>query len=303
MGFIRRCLQLSSEMDLRFLLGGLGNWHRSWDLMQEAVPLADVLGFWGVVIPDHYMWRRPNAAAGEDAEGDSTLESWIVLTYLAARTEKLKLGTLVTPIPFRPPGLLAKMVSTLDALSSGRAILGVGAGWSQAEFEGYSEWNEPRTRVSKTEEGVQLILRLWQEEKVDFHGKFYHANGAVLDPKPVQKPYPPLLFGGFGPRLLGMAGRYADICFIPPWLKMPQDKARTIVSQEARRVGRLNKLAFAAGSPVYREKFDLKAVEKDVETAAENGSLYYVTPFPQDTYLDNMREFAKAILPSYQGLD
>ncbi len=103
--------------------------------------------------------------------------------------------------------------------------------------------------------------------------------------------------------MLGMAGRYADICFIPPWLKMPQDKARRIVSQEARRVGRLNKLAFAAGSPVYREKFDLKAVEKDVETAEENGSLYYVTPFPQDTYLDNMREFAKAILPSYQGLD
>ncbi len=89
---------------MRFLLGGLGNWHRSWDLMQEAVPLADVLGFWGVVIPDHYMWRRPNAAVGEDAGGDSTLESWIALTYLAARTEKLRLGTLVTPIPFRPPG-------------------------------------------------------------------------------------------------------------------------------------------------------------------------------------------------------
>lgn len=284
-------------------MGGLGNWYKSWDLIRKAVPLADELGFWGVVIPDHYMWRRPNAAPGEDRGGDSTLESWTALSYLAAQTRKLKLGTLVTPIPFRPPGLLAKTVSTLDVLSSGRAILGVGAGWSQAEFEGYSEWNEPKTRVDKTVEGLRLILRLWQEDKVDFQGKFYHAKGAVLDPKPVQKPYPPLLFGGFGPRLLHLAGRYADICFIPPWLKMPQDKARIIVSQEARRAGRLNKLAFAAGSPVYREKFDLKAVEKDVETATESGSLYYVTPFPLDTYLDNMREFAGTILPSYLGLN
>ncbi len=265
--------------------------------------MADELGFWGAVIPYYYMWRRPNAGPGEDSWGDSTLESWIALSHLAARTRKLKLGTLVTPIPFRPPGLLAKTVSTLDVLSSGRALLGVGAGWSQAEFEGYSEWNEPKPRVDKTGEGVRLILRLWQEDKVDFQGRFYHAKGAVLEPKPVQKPYPSLLFGGFGPRLLRLAGRYADICFIPPWLKMPQDKARTIVSQEARRVGRLNKLAFAAGSAVYREKFDLKAVEKDVEAAVENGSLYYVTPFPLNTYLDSMREFAKAILPSYQGLD
>ncbi len=70
------------------------------------------------------------------------------------------LGTLVTPIPFRPPGILAKMVATLDAISSGRAILGVGAGWSQTEFQGYSEWNDAKTRVDKTERGVQLILKL-----------------------------------------------------------------------------------------------------------------------------------------------
>ncbi len=119
---------------------------------------------------------------------------------------------------------------------------------------------------------------------MDFQGRFYHAKGAVLEPKPVQKPYPPLLLGGFGPGLLRLAGRYAGICFIPPWLKMPQGKARMMVSQEARRAGRLNKLAFAAGSAVYREKFDLKAVEKDVEAAVENGSLYYVTPFPLETW-------------------
>src|SRR5437867_12972232 len=105
------------------------------------------------------------------------------LTYLAAKTEKIRLGTLVTPIPFRPPGMLAKTVSTLDLLSNGRTTLGVGAGWSQTEFEGYSEWNPNKIRLDKTREGVELILKLWTQEKVVVNGKFYHANGAVLDLK------------------------------------------------------------------------------------------------------------------------
>ena len=264
--------------------------------MMEAVTLADELGFWGAVIPDHYMW-------GEDRGGNSSLESWVALTYLAAKTQRLKLGTLVTPIPFRPPGILAKMVSTLDVVSSGRAILGVGAGWSQTEFEGYSEWNDARTRVDKTDEGTRLILRLWQDQKVDFAGKYYHAKGAVLDPKPVQKPYPPLLFGGAGPRMLRLAGRYGDICFLPRWVPMPLDEARMIVSREARNAGRQNKLSFAQGSPVHRDQnFDLKALEKSVKKAAGDDCLYYVTAFPQEGYLDTMRTFAETVLPSYTGL-
>ena len=100
------------------------------------------LGFWGFVMPDHYMW-------GEDRGGNSTLETWIVLTYLAARTEKIRLGTVVTPIPFRPPGMLAKELSTLDILSNGRVVLGVGAGWSQTEFEGYSKWDDAKIKSRK----------------------------------------------------------------------------------------------------------------------------------------------------------
>ncbi len=265
--------------------------------MAEAVPLADELGFWGTVIPDHYMW-------GEDRGGSSSLESWVALTYLAAKTQRMKLGTLVTPIPFRPPGILAKMVSTLDVISSGRSILGVGAGWSQTEFEGYSEWNDAKTRVDKTVEGLQLILRLWQDPKVDFNGKHYHATGAVLDPKPLQKPYPPLLFGGVGPRMLRLAGRYSDICFIPQWVQMSMEKARMIVSQGAQKAGRQSKLSFAAGSPVYRNQvFDLSAAAKNVEKAVADGCLYYVASFPQKSYLETMRGFARDVLPSFTGLD
>src|SRR5579872_5959389 len=196
--------------NLKFILQA-GNWYPDWKLIENGVPEGDRLGFWGFVMPDHYMW-------GEDRGGNSTLETWIVLTYLAAKTENIRLGTVVTPIPFRPPGMLAKELSTLDILSKGRVVLGVGAGWSQTEFMGYSKWDDARVRVEKTAEGLELILKLWtSKEKVDFKGKYYEAIEAVLDPKPVQKPYPALLFGGVGKKMLRMAGKYADICLIPPW--------------------------------------------------------------------------------------
>ncbi len=241
---------------MRFILSGLGNWYSGWSLTDQAVQLADNLGFWGAVIPDHYMW----AEAYGQPQKDSTLESWIALTYIAAKTQNIKLGTIVTPIPFRPPAILAKTVATMDVLSSGRAILGVGAGWSQTEFEGYSTWDDPKTRVDKTREGVELILQLWQKPEVDFKGKYYQAKGAILDPKPVQKPHPPLMFGGVGTRMLRLAGQYSDICHIPPWIHVSMEKARSIVKQEARRFHREDKIAFAAGSVANRDqKFDLKS--------------------------------------------
>ena len=285
---------------MKFILSGLGNWYNGWSLTDQAVQLADKLGFWGAVIPDHYMW----AESYRQPQKDSTVESWIALTYLAAKTQKIKLGTIVTPIPFRPPAMLAKMVATMDILSSGRAVLGVGAGWSQTEFEGYSTWDDPKTRVAKTKEGVELILQLWEKPKVDFKGKYYHAKGAILDPKPVQKPHPPLMFGGVGTRMLRLAGQYSDICHIPPWVNVPMEKARSIVKQEARRFHREDKIAFAAGSVANRDqKFDLKAVGQDVEKAAKDGALYYIAPLHRAGFLDDVKEFAKSIIPSYSGLD
>jgi len=285
---------------LRFILSGLGNWFSGWSLTDRSVQLADKLGFWGAVIPDHYMW----AEAYGQPQKDSTVESWIALAYLAAKTQNIKLGTIVTPIPFRPPAMLAKMVSTMDVLSSGRAILGVGAGWSQTEFEGYSTWDDSKTRVDKTREGVELILQLWEKPQVDFKGKYYHAKGAILDPKPVQKPHPPLMFGGVGTRMLRLAGQYSEICHIPPWVNVPMEKARSIVRQEARRFHREDKIAFAGGSVANRDqKFDLKAVGQEVEKAAKDGALYYIAPLHRTGYLDNLKEFAKSIIPSFSGLD
>jgi alkanesulfonate monooxygenase SsuD/methylene tetrahydromethanopterin reductase-like flavin-dependent oxidoreductase (luciferase family) len=282
---------------MKFFIAGIGNFYKQWSLAEEVVPLADDLGYDGVVMPDHFMWDWR-----EMPDRNSTLDTWTAFSYLAAKTSRVKFATLVTPIPFRPPGILAKMVATLDVISKGRAILGVGAGWSQSEFDGYSEWNDSKTRVDKTEEGVQLIRRLWTEDKVDFKGRFYKAKGAVIEPKPVQKPHPPLLFGGVSPRMLRMAGRYADMCYIPPWVKSSFIDAKSMVENAARKAGRSKKIAFGAGAPtLFGGKFDIKTLAKDVETAIGNGCAFYVAAFPHENYAVTMKQFSKEIVPRFES--
>jgi alkanesulfonate monooxygenase SsuD/methylene tetrahydromethanopterin reductase-like flavin-dependent oxidoreductase (luciferase family) len=276
---------------LKFILQA-GNWFHDWKIIEQAVPEGDGLGFWGFTMPDHYMW-------GSDRGGNSTLETWIALTFIAAKTEKIHLGTVVTPIPFRPPGMLAKEISTLDIISKGRALLGVGAGWSQTEFEGYSKWDEPRVRVEKTREGLELILKLWtSREKVDFKGKYYESMGAVLEPKPIQKPYPPLLFGGVNKRMLRMAGKYADICLIPPWAGTGLEQSREIVKESARKNSRENKVSFAAIS-FSREGYNQNQVTKEISQSKDRGDEYFIIGFPRERYIETMNEFAKNVMPSY----
>jgi len=283
---------------MKFFLSGLGNRYDHLQTIKEAVVEADRLGFDGALMPDHYMWgemrghRMPNAY--------STLETWMTLTYLAAKTEQIHLGTLVTPIPFRPPGMMAKMVSTLDILSKGRVVFGVGAGWSQVEFDGYSVWDEPKVRVDKTKEGLELMIRLWTEDEVTFKGVYYEAKGAVLEPKPVQKPYPRLLFGGRGDRMLRLTGRYADICYIMQFGGESVEADRTKVLRAAERAGRSGEVAFMAGLMGAREPYETDGYSKRIEAAIESGAKYYLTAFPRNELVDSMRRFAEEVMPSYR---
>lgn len=239
---------------------------------------------------------------GSDFGGNSTLDTWLALTHLAPRTEALRLGTLVTPISLRPPSMLAKMVSTLDNLSDGRVILGVGAGSSEMEFEGYSEWSGSRDRVKKTEEAVNLVLKLWTEDKVNFKGAYYKARDAILDPKPRQKPHPPFFFGGVGEKMLLMAGRYADICLISPFSQFSFDDAKKLVNEEARRCGRGSKILFASvvgNLPSASKQYVLKDYLALCEQAANNGCDYVVVPFQRENYVESMEDFATNIMPSF----
>lgn len=283
---------------MKFYLSGLGNMYSNLELIKGAIIEADRLGFDGALMPDHYMWgdmgghRMPNAY--------STLETWVILTYLAAKTEAIRLGTLVTPLPFRHPGMLAKMLSTLDILSRGRVVLGVGAGWSKVEFEGYSIWGEAKYRIDKTIEGLDLMIRLWTEDEVTLKGRFYDVRNAVLEPKPIQKPYPQLLFGSTGRRMLKLAGKYADICFIPPWAGDRIESIKSMILRAAEEANRVEEVSFMAGDMGVRGPYESEEYAKRVEAAAESGASYFNTAFPRDSLMDSMRRFAEDVMPSYK---
>jgi F420-dependent oxidoreductase-like protein len=154
---------------------------------------------------DHYI------SQGNEA-GNVAHDAWTTITALATRTTTLRFGTLVSPATFRLPGLLANAAATADHVSGGRIELGMGAGWMEREHRAYGfPFPEVRTRLEMLAEQVEIVHRLWTEERVDFRGRHYTLEDAPAQPKPVQQPRPPLLVGGGGGRgTVEPALRFAD---------------------------------------------------------------------------------------------
>jgi F420-dependent oxidoreductase-like protein len=154
---------------------------------------------------DHYI------SQGDEA-GNVAHDAWTTIAALAARTTTLRFGTLVSPATFRAPGLLANAAATADHVSGGRIELGLGAGWMEREHRAYGfPFPETRVRVEMLAEQVEIVHRLWTEERVDFHGRHYTLEDAPAQPRPVQRPRPPLLVGGGGGRgTVDPALRFAD---------------------------------------------------------------------------------------------
>ncbi|NOT56822.1 MAG: LLM class F420-dependent oxidoreductase, partial [Deltaproteobacteria bacterium] len=167
---------------------------------------ADDLGFDTAFLFDHFVpiMSDPNGPC---------FEGWTLLAALAAQSKRIKLGLLVTGNTYRNPALLAKMAATVDHISNGRVILGLGAAWFEAEHTAYGiPFYTPGERAKRLGEAVEVIKLLFSQQKSTFNGKYYQLKDALCEPKPVQKPHPPLLIGGVGPKLIQpLAARHADI--------------------------------------------------------------------------------------------
>jgi probable F420-dependent oxidoreductase len=175
------------------------------DLLAE-VRAAEDAGWYGTWLADHYM---PNTGDTTPAHGD-TYECWALLPALAAITERVRIGTLVSPTSVHHPALLAKRAATIDRLSGGRMTLGMGAGWQINEHHAYGiELEPPGRRVSRFEEAIQIVRSMLSDESTTFHGSCYNLTDAPCDPKPVQSPLP-ILVGTRSPRMLRITARYAD---------------------------------------------------------------------------------------------
>jgi F420-dependent oxidoreductase-like protein len=171
---------------------------------------AEARGFAWFSVLDH-MIQIPRVGAPDNP----FLEGWTVLSALAAVTSRIRLATLCTAVGYRNPAHLAKIAATVDVISRGRMTLGIGAGFFEDEYRQYGWAFPPRpaTRIRQMEEAVELILKLWTEPRTTFHGRYFHVQDAIFEPKPIQKPRPPVLIAGSGEEItLRAVARLADAC-------------------------------------------------------------------------------------------
>lgn len=174
-------------------------------LFSKSVALkAEQLGYNAGYVYDHFI---PYYG---DKRTLPFFEAYTLLSAIAAVTSRLRIGQVVTCNSYRSPALLAKMSSTLDALSNGRLEFGIGAGWFEHEYKSYGyKFDSPLTRIEQLDESITIIKKMWQKEKSSFTGKHYSIKNAVCSPKPIQKPHPPIMVGGAGKKLIAVAAKHA----------------------------------------------------------------------------------------------
>lgn len=177
--------------------------------LAEIAQLADESGFYSLWVMDHFFQIR-----GVGDVTDPMMEGYTTLGYLAGVTERVKLGTLVTGIVYRYPGILVKTATTLDVVSGGRSYFGVGAAWFEREAHALGAPFPPvAERFEWLEEGLQIAKQMWGGETKPFHGKHFTLEETLCSPMPVQSPHPPILIGGMGERkTLKLVAQYADAC-------------------------------------------------------------------------------------------
>ena len=169
--------------------------------LQEVVLKCERLGYDSVWLDDHLMFRNM-----------PILECWTTLSAISKVTKKIRLGTMVTCNSFRNPALLAKMAATFDNISDGRLEFGIGAGVQKNEHNAYGFlFPSSKTRIERLNEAVVIIKKMWTQEKANYNGKHYRIIDAVCEPKPVQKPHPPITIGGGGEQLtLSVTAQHGD---------------------------------------------------------------------------------------------
>ncbi|RKN16073.1 LLM class F420-dependent oxidoreductase [Micromonospora musae] len=177
--------------------------------LARTAQVAEAGGFASFTVMDHFFQMEAVARADEPM-----LEAYTTLGYVAGKTERMTLGVLVTGVMYRYPGLLAKIVTTLDVLSGGRARLGVGASWYEREQRGLGVPVVPMgERFERLEETVQICLQMWSEDNGPYQGRHYQLTETLCSPAPLRRPRPPIMIGGNGEKkTLLLVARYADSC-------------------------------------------------------------------------------------------
>ena len=296
----------------------------TWSDVLSAWKEAEALGFDSAWTFDHLM----PIVGDKDAP---CLESWTLLGALAAQTQRIRIGALVTGNTYRNPALLAKMAATVDQISNGRLNLGIGSAWFEAEHAAYGfPFYSAKERAERLGEALEVITKLWTVDHPSFAGRYYLLSNAPFAPAPVQKPHPPIIVGGKGKKwIMPLVARYADGWNVPIGVSPQGVKSRLdIIHQECQRLGRascdievsvllplisitkiplagpMTRLAARARVPgkVARQLLagspdDIKAeIQQYVDAGVTQVILYLRPPFDHEL----MRRFATEIMPAFR---
>jgi F420-dependent oxidoreductase-like protein len=266
--------------------------------LAETAQVAEQAGFSTFTVMDHYFQMEYAGSAAEPM-----LEAYTTLGYVAARTERMTLGVLVTGVPYRHPGLLAKIVTTLDVLSGGRARLGVGASWYEREQRGLGVPVAPvAERFERLEETLRICLQMWSGDDGPFNGRHYQLAETLCSPAPLSRPHPPILVGGGGERkTLLLAARYADASNV--FASSPEDVAhklevlRAHCDAEGRDYDAIAKTVLAVRPA-------LADVDEFVAAAGEYAKLGVteMEVMPDRHPVEFAEQFAERVLPRLSGL-
>lgn len=291
----------------------------NWPRWQRIVPAVEELGFAGLFRSDHFLDAEP--------PDQDSLELWTSLTWLASNTKRIQFGPLVSPVSFRHPVHTARIAKEVDNLSSGRLVLGLGAGWGGGVREhskfGFDLLDTPR-RFKRFEEGLQIITGLLRsKEPVTFEGEFYRLDEATLLPRPQRPGGPPILIGGNGPRLvLPMVARYGNewnaIYRSPPQFKELSNRLDALLIENGRQPGDVGRsqmkgLVFGRDETELRKNLDGREVAALLERGlivgtpsavvdqlgrlAEVGMQQVMFQWDNLDDLDGLETFAQSVLP------
>lgn len=297
-----------------------------FETMVRCAQEAEAAGFDAIWLYDHFHTVPV-------PRQESVFECWSSMAALARETRTVRLGQMVTCNSYRPPALLAKMASCIDVMSHGRLILGIGAGWYQHEYAAYGyDFPETPERLRMLREALQVITAMWTQDEASFEGSYYHLRGAINQPKPLQKPHPPIWIGGGGERVtLRLVAQYGDACNLSSELDVLQHKLDVlrehcvavgrdynsilktvelytmlgdereidrVVSDVARRTGQ-DAALIRSGRPIHGQA---ERIAEHVRRLAEVGVDYIVVNLPNAAERGVIARFAREVFPLVAGL-
>ncbi len=294
-----------------------------YETMTRVGKAAEDAGYDSIWVFDHFH-------TVPTPEIETTFEAWTSTAGLSRDTRRVRIGQMVTCNGYRNPALLAKMASTVDAMSHGRLICGLGAGWYEHEWRAYGYgFPDVPERMRMFSEAVQICVKMWTDEKASFTGKYYSINGAINEPKGVQKPHLPLWLGGGGEKVtLKLVAKYADGCNVGGGNLDEVRQKLGVLRQHCKEVGRdFNTITRSTGmnivlidegddpekaSAKYRGSMPFEQyvkgafvmtpaqVRAHISKLADEGIDYIITSFPRVAYdLSLLQRFAADVAPQF----